>query len=550
MQQRQPVSGRIAADTRSRLGSVVGGLQAAVGKYVFTASLVGLAFLFTYANSEVEITGDELRGIVLWCLTVHSVLVFTTLLVFRPGTLTAILVGTGYRSLAGGGLAGPRCARLCNVVLALVVVAGVTTVYTVHTQTWLTGSRVLVVLGSLATGIGVFAALQFIDEVRWVRTTLPLVAMSVLALTASQYLGHRDLVERNYESQVRSITFEETPNLYFISFDALSPKAVMKEHLDIDTTDFVELIDAEFRRLPNFFADSIWSRSSFNTTMALDPDIFWSAYHETGWPGPGYVIGHSPSPLLDILRHNGYETNLVYRDLYFGREKGPYLDHFETIEPARTVCGLMDQSLVVVAFWGYCNLFSADPGPDYGRFAAELPVQLDAITRIANRQRPQFVLSYTRVPLHTRRTYDHSDPRDRETYRDEYIKKSSWAVSYAAGIIDVLREHDPDALLFVFGDHGANLSRGLDFADDPEFVVKDSYAVLGGIWPRDACEPWFDETLEQEFLTILDAVHTILRCLSGGEEALVEPRDRLLRNGRGRIPDDGVERSFADYLYE
>ncbi len=433
--------------------------------------------------------------------------------------------------------------------LALVVVLEITTAYTVHTQAWLTGSRVLVLLGSLATGIGVFAALQFIDQVRWVRLTLPMVALAVLALSVSPHLGHQDLVERNYESQVRTITFEETPNLYFIGFDALSPQAVMREHLDIDTTDFVELVDAEFRRFPNLFVDMIWSRLSFNMTLALDPDIFWRAFADAGG-SPGYVIGRSPSPLLDILRHNGYETNLVYRSLYFGRENGPYLDHFETIEPARTVCGLMDQSLVALAFWGYCNLFSADPGPDYGKFAAELPVQLDAITRIANRQRPQFVLSYTRVPLHTGRTYDHSDPRDRETYRDEYIKKSSWAVSYAAGIIDVLREHDPDALLFVFGDHGAHLSRDLEFADDPDFVIKDSYAVLGGIWPRDACEPWFDEILEQEFLTILDAVHTILRCLSGGEEALVEPRDRLLRNGRGRIPDDGVERSFADYLYE
>ncbi len=530
-----------------RLPGTAGGLSAAVGKYVFTASLVGLAFLFTYANTETQITGDELRSILLRGLAVHSVLVIGSLLVWRARVLSAVRAAAGHSRQ--GGLSGAACARISNAVLALVVVLEITSVYTVFTQTWLTGSRALVVLGSLATGIGVFAALQFVDEVRWLRLALPVGLLSALLLLVALQLRPPE-AGWDYTSQVRPVSFEETPNLYFISFDALSPQAVLEEHLDIDTTRFIELFDAEFRRFPNLFVDAIWSRNSLNTIMTLDPGIYWSAYEQTGPPGPGFLQGDFPSPLGDLLRANGYETNTIYYHASYGRDNGPYLDHFET-RPS-TICEFIDPSIVDLVFWGYCSLLSpSDPVFSYKDHYMQL--QLEDIERIASRPRPQFVVNYVKYPSHVQPTHDHSDARDREDFRAHYIKESDLAAIYVAQLIEILSQHDPDALLFVFGDHGPWASRGLEFADDPEFVVQDSYAVLGGIWPPDACEPWFDETLEQEFLTVLDAVHTILRCLSGGEEALVEPRDRLLRTGLGprqRLPDDGVERSYADFLYE
>ena len=521
-----------------------GGLPAAVGKYVFTASLVGLAFLSTSAATEVEITEGELADIVLRGAMVHTVLVAGAFAVFRVRTLSLILARLGYRS-RGGGLTGAACARILNVVLALVVVLEITSVYTFYTEMYLTGSRALVLLLSVVTGTGIFAALQFIDEIRWVKLALPLVLLSVLVFLVALHLRPPE-VEWEYTSQVRSVSFEETPNLYFVAFDALSPQTVLEEYFDIDTTYFIELFEAEFRRFPNLFVDVIWSRNSLNTIMALDPEIYWSAYEQTGFPGPSFLLGEFPSPLGDILRDNGYETNLVFYHSIYGRDNGPYLDHFETMPS--TICDLIDPSIVDLVFWGYCSLFPPVPG-----LRPYLQPQIEDIERVAKRSEPQFLLSYTKFPRHAHPTYNHSDPRDREAFRAEYIEKSTLAAIHTAQIVDILREHDPDALLFVFGDHGTWLSRSLEFSDDPEFVVKDSYAVLGGIWPPDACEPWFDETLEQEFLTLLDAVHTILRCLSGGEEALVEPRDRLLRAGLGpsqRLPDDGVERSYADYLYE
>ncbi len=149
--------------------------------------------------------------------------------------------------------------------------------------------------------------------------------------------------------------------------------------------------------------------------------------------------------------------------------------------------------------------------------------------------------------MHASRDYAHT--RDVESFRELYLQNSNRGAELLTELLKSLEERDPDAMLLVFGDHGPRLFPELEFDDDPDLFVKDSYAVLGGIWPRDACKTWFDDAQTKGWLTTLDAVHAILRCLSDGEEVLVEPRATTMHR-YDRIPDDDPERSFADYLYE
>ena len=96
--------------------------------------------------------------------------------------------------------------------------------------------------------------------------------------------------------------------------------------------------------------------------------------------------------------------------------------------------------------------------------------------------------------------------------------------------------------MYVYGDHGPWLSQGVSFEDNPTFVVQDRLGVLGGVYPPDACATYFDETLSKGYMTTLDGVHAILRCLSGGQSALKTPRGPA-------IPYD-TDRSYEEFLYE
>lgn len=72
--------------------------------------------------------------------------------------------------------------------------------------------------------------------------------------------------------------------------------------------------------------------------------------------------------------------------------------------------------------------------------------------------------------------------------------------------------------------------------------------MLGGIYPPDACATYFDETLSKGYMTSLDGVHAILRCLSGGQSALKTPRAPVIL-ARDVIPD-GTTLSYEEFLYE
>lgn len=47
------------------------------------------------------------------------------------------------------------------------------------------------------------------------------------------------------------MTFKETPNLYFVGFDSITPEAVMRKHMGIGTTEFHRLMDSEMGRFRN-----------------------------------------------------------------------------------------------------------------------------------------------------------------------------------------------------------------------------------------------------------------------------------------------------------
>ena len=68
--------------------------------------------------------------------------------------------------------------------------------------------------------------------------------------------------------------------------------------------------------------------------------------------------------------------------------------------------------------------------------------------------------------------------------------------------------------------------------------------MLGGVYPPDACAAYFDEALSKGYMTALEGVHAILRCLSGGQSALKTPRGPYIRTIHG------ITGHHKEFLYE
>ena len=273
--------------------------------------------------------------------------------------------------------------------------------------------------------------------------------------------------------------------------------------------------------------------------LSLDKEMFYKA-------SPKYrhnlFSGVQPSPLLGILRSNGYETHSYDPySTYLGRYKGPYIDHY-TRHSKAGVCSLLSDAIRPIAFWGYCA-FLREVRP---LSPAEY---IEYLRRSTANERPQFLMTHVIAMHHTFPPYSYDDQAQRNDVIRRYTQNlDGTATRYLEAILEHLKNNDPDAILYVYGDHGPWLSRGVSFEDNPTFVVQDRLGVLGGVYPPDACATYFDETLSKGYMTTLDGVHAILRCLSGGQSALKTPRDPIIL-AREVIPR-GSTRSYKEFLYE
>ena len=482
---------------------------------------MAVAFAATYTSSVAAFSESDLRSILVLGGTVNTVLLLGTLFFLRGG-------------------------RVANAVLSLIVLASVATAYIIHTDLYLTGNGAVLIALCAGSGAGLFVAFRVIDEQRWGGIALSAAALLGLGIIASEHPETDDIPATVDTTYIRNISFRETPNLYFVSFDAMAPRALLKKYLGLGTTKFHDLFDINFRRFPNFFANSVKTTNSLNTVLALDVDAYTVQRKELramGYdPDPQLFSGRNPSNLLGILHENGYETTSIYRDSYFGEEKGQYINNYITFYD-KTVCNLLDAGIRDFSFWGYCRF-----GFERVDRSTAQDMSAERITKVNADDKPQFVMAYLYAPGHAGNSFRYDDVEQLEEFRRGYINGSELAARYLDLIIRHLEENDPDAMLLVFGDHGLFLSQGVHFEDDPEFVFQDHFGILGGVYPRDTCAGWFDEASSQGYMTILDAVHALLRCLSSGESPLIKPR-KYTQPGIGPIPGDDKPH-YEDFLYE
>ncbi len=481
-------------------------------KFTFALLLVGLAFALTYTEAADTFSTYDVTAILVLGAAVNVPLLVGSLLLLRRSKLIA------------------------NAVVSLVVLASVATAYIIHTDLYSPENRINLITVCITASFVLFVAFRVIDQQRWGGVSLSVVVLVGLGIVLGRHFLERYDSTKPVEvdlSNIQHVSFREKPNLYFISFESLVPRSLLKKHFGTDASPFHDLFEAHFRRFPNFFSDSTYTRDSLNMILALDKEMFLKS--SSGYQD-NLFSGVQPSPLLDILRNNGYETSSFYHSMWLGRYKGPYIDHY-TNRTDSSVCDYLSSSIQPIAFWGYCTL-------PRGVGWRSLAKYIEYSKGLTANDRPQFLMAHVDGPQHTFNDYRYHDQAKRNAFISRYIQslRNGPAARDLEAILEHLKHNDPDAILYVYGDHGPGLSRGVSFEDNPTFVVQDRLGVLGGVYPPDACATYFDETLSKGYMTALDGVHAILRCVSGGQSVLKTPRVPA-------IPYD-TNRSYGEFLYE
>jgi len=416
-------------------------------------------------------------------------------------------------------------------------------------------------LGLLLALFILFTFMNMQDENTIIAWVLPasfaVVTAGVLAPTlfsAASVSGASTEYGKTSAKNIRIVDFESKPNVYFIGFDSLIPKVLLQKYLSLETTAYHEVLDANFQRFRNFFSDGALTKPSLNSLLALDLGHFKeAAVNKTEYD---FFPGLVPSPLFEIFKHNGYETTTLHNNFYFGTIKGPYVDNYLVNRSIfnNAVCQFLRvNGLRAPTLMGYCRLLRSVKVRTtlmklgfVDKEKGDIDFLIDSMRAGLQNDIPQILVAYIWSPGHTiTATFDRKADGVFDKYKQKYFKNSKATASHLNKIVTFISREDPEAVVYVFGDHGPYISRRDTFEEDSTFFVQDRFGVYGGIHPRGRCAKPFSKPYNKDFMTVTQGAHMIIRCLSGGKDAFLTLEDYYIPGLETKIHNH-----YQDYLYE
>lgn len=362
-----------------------------------------------------------------------------------------------------------------------------------------------------------------------------MISVQVIGFLGTKEPGRQGSAPGNFEQ----VVYQSKPNVYLLSFDAMVSPGVAAEYLDLPEPDFVsELEQSGARIFKNTFSDGDSTQPSLNTTLYLDPTIWRQNLDRSNLA----FSGVAPSPVFEIFRNNGYKISTYYAGIY--RLHGPYVDEYITREAAQSYC-----TFALPWFYfqhlGYCQFREnviVRVFPNIGERAQVFDRQIiDNFVGRANDGQPWLNYIYTYAPGHTDSDYSNSQ-NQLERYQARYKASQLQTTDYMRSMLYAIRTNDPTGIIYVFGDHGAWLSRGVGLsADTAEFVIRDRHSVFSAVYPGDVCESYLGHREGEAFVTPSLIIRQLITCLSGGND----PVDREI-DYSGPYDNYG----FEQFVYE
>ena len=484
--------------------------------------MVALAFATTYGADPHSFAAVDLVGIAALALSVNGILLAATAWFVRSRVVA-------------------------NALIAGTVLAALLTMHVVHTEIYRDSATMLVALSGAAYVV-VFIGMHAIDDHPWAGVVLAAITLAGVGVALFRTHHERSPAPTVDQREIREITFQQRPNVYLVGFDGMTPAALL-ERFDVERTPFHDLMSSRFRVFRNFFTSDVMTMRAYNALLTLDKHIL--DRYAAAFPSLRMFAGTHDAPLFRLFRRNGYEITTLYKNRYFG-SRGPYVDNHVTMR-SDAVCGQLDAAIRDLSFYGYCAIGVWLTKAAAVRTVGSMKVKssasaeqriVDRIVQRSGRERPQLVLAHIDSPGHAGSHFDMRNQDDMAAFGARYLADIDYAAELLAQIVDHLEVHDPNAILFVFGDHGPVLTQGMDPSDDLPFYITDRYATIGGVFPSHRCASHLGPPADRaaDYTTTLDAMHGILRCLSGGRSATRTQRaDRtIVRHG---LPYEG-------FLYE
>ncbi len=299
--------------------------------------------------------------------------------------------------------------------------------------------------------------------------------------------------------------FKQKPNIYLLSYDGLVPEDIATLHIpDVKLwhIDRLKALGAEVT--PDVYANDN-TLATLNSMLAMNIS-WWNSFPLRN--RHRLLSGVQSNPVYDLLLGNGYNISLLYKNDYLTRgEASPAVNYYYHHN------SLCDLGLIrrAAAFWGYCDFFAGSKSITHTESLFYLIEKLYHV--VTEDYQNKFVLAYFPIPGHTSSVYSWYNKASVDAFQKTIIDNIPAALYFMERAIAIVRDHDPNAIIMLFGDHGAYFARGRRVEDGftEEDRVDDTNKVLLATFNMPECA--IQERLDGK-LFIQKVVANLMHCLA------------------------------------
>jgi hypothetical protein len=369
----------------------------------------------------------------------------------------------------------------------------------------------------LVATIGMFLVLFLI--VRFPASRLPSVIFAVV-LAALPWFQHESDKAGLSSEQTRSLSNTISKNVkkdrplkgpvYLIGFDALLSKAAFNRLLGLpgepvwnDT-----LNSLGFNVVADAIAAGNATRPSFHNLLNLGTGI------NVEDPGK-FFTRVEMNPAYKAFDDAGYQVQFLSGTSYFGTGIGKTIEHFYPTELSG-FCNFIPQSFGILMCRKPVRKFVRKL---MGESIDQSDLESHFLERIeVNQKQSNWVtFAYILSPGHTPAygEYRHDNLEARKKYTSVFQIKSTETSSHITKIVSSILYRQPKAIIIVFGDHGAWITRGAEDGKSPytqKDIELDQFGITFASYPSEFCSEHFVQGYRAERL-----VPDLLECLKANK---------------------------------
>lgn len=289
--------------------------------------------------------------------------------------------------------------------------------------------------------------------------------MSVLCVITLCSLGYS--IYKNSDvvldpmSEELSIKLKHKPNIYVFWLESFHSLDMLENVYGVDTASFKEFLDEkDFYVQPDSYSSSSFTLASMTDLYSMgkvEAQNYYSGNSDVERTIRELLLGGNGNYLLKILKDNGYVTAINFESTYYyySNFQGDYLDYgYEFGET-----GFLYNYYPCFAFCKWNDKISKELF-DISKVNSPLKMQVVKKINMLKQLNKPYFLAFKGGVFHT--AYDGSYDY---TKRDQWIASRRYSNAVQDNfneieeIIEIILEQDEDAIIVMFGDHGADTYR-------------------------------------------------------------------------------------------